>query len=516
MGSQSERRVLTIRTLRLDSLRVYTGLISFGGVCLLLWAVPGIANLSLEVYSFIALALLAELTTTEALAPQLAFNISSAVYLATLLLFGVRPATLSAMLGGIVATLVIEVARRAQGRPTQVSILQRTMFNMSSLGLAMLVAGRAFEAFGGRVGVVVQLSTAGPMVVAAFCMEMINAVIVVKAVALQTKMSALQVWRQNIAWALPIHLLTMLIGGGCLALGYQVADWLAIAVFFLPIALTIYSFRPYIRETRAQMAHLEEMVAKRTLDLQQSNDELRQLDRLKMRFFSVVNHEMRNPLHSILGYTELLLLNQDLSPDQRSMLKAISQGGERLLDLVNNILDMSRLEDGRLTIVPQSLAVRTIIDRAVSELRPAAERKHITVTVEVPENLPHVMADPKRALQVLLNLLRNAISYTPETGEVTVSARHLEAETMVEIAVADTGIGIPADQLPEVLTLGRVERAGAQQTIGTGLGLYIANGLVKAHGGTMSVTSEEDRGSRFAFTLPLALSNTAPTLPPVS
>lgn len=291
---------------------------------------------------------------------------------------------------------------------------------------------------------------------------------------------------------------------GGLALGYQIAGLLGAGVFFLPILLTIYSFNLYVRQTKAQMDHLEEIVESRTADLSKVNEELKRMDAAKTRFFSVINHEMRSPLTAIIGYAALLS-DSEMSDDDREMLEVVNQNSARLLGLVNDILDIARIEDGRLTVMKEAMPVQFALDLALSTVQPMAAEKHIDIKVDVSPSLPSVFADPKRVVQIMTNLLSNAVKYTPDTGRIHVTAKIEECEGEIEFNVSDNGVGIPADQLPGIFDrFSRVERAEIQHTVGTGLGLSITKGLVEAHGGEIWVESDEGQGSTFSFTLPIA------------
>ena len=277
MNSQQESESTESQIRWFDPLRVYTLCVSGLGVALLLWS---LSYVSLRVASpsvlvFIGLAILAELTTTEVIAPQISFSISSAVVFATLLLLGPLPAALVAMGGGLVSTLVSVIERRRQAEPTgDAPFLQKALFNMAALGLAVAVAGGIYILSGGKVGEVALPSNLLPMALAAVTSEFANAALVVGVVSLQTGKPAFQVWRQNVSWAVPMNLLSMVVGGGGLALGYQIAGILGVGVFSLPIALTIYAFRLYVEQTKAQMARLEEIIAERINDLKKANEKL--------------------------------------------------------------------------------------------------------------------------------------------------------------------------------------------------------------------------------------------------
>jgi signal transduction histidine kinase len=353
-----------------------------------------------------------------------------------------------------------------------------------------------------------------PMVLAAVTYELINAGLIIGVVSLQTGEPALQIWRQNITWSTPMAILSMVVGGGAMAMGYEIAGVLGLAVFFLPLVLTAYAFRLYVGQTKAQMARLEEIVAERTQDLEKANEELRRLDQAKTGFYSMINHEMRTPLTAIIGYIDLLLARNLKSPDEEHMLCTIRNNSHRLLDLVNNILDVSRIEDGRLTLVRRGVEVSAAVTQALDVVRPMAENKHIAINTDIPPDTPEVWGDPKRVHQILLNLLGNAVKYTPDTGSLSIKVRSSQASDVVEISVSDTGIGIPADLLPQVFDrFSRVERPEIQHTVGTGLGLSIVKGLVEAHGGEIWVESEEGRGTCFTFTLPIAQGLSDPAKP---
>jgi signal transduction histidine kinase len=449
--------------------------------------------------------LVAELTTSEVIAPQMAFSMSSAVVFAPLVLFGPLPAALVGIVGGFATTLVRDLEDRRHGRGGRAPFLQRVLFNMAVLGLPVAIAGWIYIVCQGKLGDVALWSNLLPMTLAAVTIEFLNGLLVVGAVALQTRQPIFQIWKRNVSWAVPIGILGMIVGGGGLALGYQIADVLGLIVFFLPIALTIYAFRLYVRQTKTQMARLEEIIAERTENLQGVNEELQRLDRLRMSFFSVINHEMRTPLTAIMGYTDLLFDSLPLTDQQLDIVQTVQVNTRRLLNLVNNLLDISRLEDGKLTIRPESLAVTSVVDQALAVIKPMADKKRISITVDVPDTIPNIYGDPRRVDQILVNLLNNAVKYTPDTGSIALAARRDISADLVQISVADTGIGIPVELQPQIFDrFVRAEQVEKAHIVGFGLGLSIAKGLVEAHGGKIWVESEEGHGATFTFTLPIA------------
>jgi signal transduction histidine kinase len=502
VNSAQESKPTAGTTRRLILFRVYTTCVSGLGVVLLLWSLTYMTSFATEVLLFMGLVVVAELTTSETFTPQLLFSMSGAVIFASLLLFGPLPTVPVAMIGGFVTTLVVE---RRQARPGRVPLLQRALFNMAGYGLAVFSAGGVYVLAGGKIGDVALLSNVLPIILAAVCFELVNAGLVVVVISLQTGQPALAIWRQNVSWATPMNLLIMVVGGGGLALGYQIVGILGVCVFFLPLVLTSYAFRLYVRQTKLQMDHLEEIIAERTQDLERANEELKRLDQVKTSFFSMINHEMRTPLTAIIGYIDLFLARDSLTPDEKQMVHTMRNNSHRLLDLVNNILDISRIEDGKLTLVRRGIAMRPVVNQAIDVIKPMADKKHIAINVDISPQIPDVWGDPKRVQQILVNLLSNAVKYTPDTGTVTVTAQPSGSSDMVKIGVRDTGIGIASDLLPVIFDrFSRIERPEIEHTVGTGLGLSIVKGLVEAHGGEIWVESEEGRGTCFTFTLPIA------------
>ncbi len=453
---------------------------------------------------FVAIVIIAEMMGTDLLPGSRAtVSISSAVYFASLLIFGPHGGALVAVSSGLAATIMSTLIRSETSPSGETSILQRALFNMSVFGISALVAGGVYQLSGGTVGEISSLSNLLPIFVASLALDLTNAALIVGVVALQTGQNPLDIWNKNFRWAAPINILAMVIGGGGLALGYTRLGLIGVGVFLLPILSTSYSFRLYVERAKAQMARLEEIIAQRTAELRTANEELKRMDQQKTLFYSIINHEMRIPLTSILGYCDLLRIGGEAREQREQLVTTIKDNGRRLLDLVNNLLDISRIEAGRMTVVQEPIAMSDIVQDALRVIQPLADQKHISIQVDVPEALPLVYADRKKASQILINLLSNAVKYTPDTGSVSVRSHPVDGN-MLQTDVADTGIGIPPEQLPHIFDqFSRVETAQTRDTVGTGLGLTIVKGLVEAHGGRIWVESKEGEGSCFHFTLPV-------------
>jgi signal transduction histidine kinase len=490
---------------KITPLFIYTACSSGLGIALLLWSLTSLPASWPNILPFILLVIVAELTTSVVFVPQMVFSMSSAASFATLLLFGPLPAALAAMTGSVLTTIMTEITNKQRERP-RASLLRRVFFNMAALGLPAVIAGWVYVLLNGKVGEVTLWSNLLPMAFTAATVEFLNATMVVGAVSLQTGQSAFDIWKQNVSWAIPMNILGMIVGGGGLAVGYEIADVLGVIVFFLPIALTIYAFRLYVTQTKAQMERLEETVAERTNDLQRVNEALTKSNQIKTSFVSVINHEMRTPVTAILGYVELLLHNKTPLPSfQMDMMHRIQDQGQRLANLANNLLDISRLEEGNLSLDLQSLDTIAIINQAIATIKPAAEQKHISIIMDLPDALPNIYGDPKRVDQILANLLINAVKYTPDTGSVTIKAREDDAADAVKISVVDTGVGIPAEMLPHVFDrFYRAEYDLRMNIVGIGLALSVTKKLIEAQEGKIWAESEEGQGSTFIFTLPIA------------
>jgi signal transduction histidine kinase len=217
---------------------------------------------------------------------------------------------------------------------------------------------------------------------------------------------------------------------------------------------------------------------------------------------AVVSHDLKNPLGTILMDLEMLAPRGDQAPgdDVRRHLQRIGRSAQRMHRLIADLLDTASIEAGRFSVSPERLELAPALAETLDLVQPLAARKQLALASEVPERLPAVLADPGRIQQVLLNLLGNAIKFTPEGGRITVRAE--VAGDRAILSVTDTGPGIAAEELPHLFE--RFWQARRTARLGTGLGLFIARGIVEAHGGTLWVESQPGEGSRFTFTLPRA------------
>jgi PAS domain S-box-containing protein len=230
--------------------------------------------------------------------------------------------------------------------------------------------------------------------------------------------------------------------------------------------------------------------------LRAARDEAERANQAKSQFLSRMSHELRTPLNAILGFGQLLEMDP-LGPEQGDSVEHILKAGRHLLGLIDEVLDIARIEAGRLRLSLEPVPVKQVLDEARSLLRPLAAERNMRLEVEAAETVNlYVLADHQRLQQVLLNLLSNAVKYTPEGGSVTLACQEAPGNR-VRFKVSDTGPGIPSEKLAVLFT--PFERLGVEASgiEGSGLGLALSRGLAEAMGGTMGVESTVGRGSTF-------------------
>ncbi len=240
--------------------------------------------------------------------------------------------------------------------------------------------------------------------------------------------------------------------------------------------------------------------------------ELRRLEKIRKDFVANVSHELRTPLTSIKGYVEALLDGAKDDPtDAEKFLRIILAQSNRLNLIIEDLLELSKIESGRVSFKQEHMDLRAVIDRTLSMIKPLADKKGHRLLTHLEEPLPRLAGDEDRLVQVLTNLLDNAVKYTPEQGTITVAARRLPADKSLfaggptlELTVTDTGIGIPEPDRPRVFErFYRVDKARSRELGGTGLGLAIVKHIVEGHGGQVWVEGNVPTGSRFVVRLPL-------------
>lgn len=253
---------------------------------------------------------------------------------------------------------------------------------------------------------------------------------------------------------------------------------------------------------RAQQ-DLEKKVEERTRDLTRALNEVKIISNRKTDFVSSVSHELRTPLTSIKGYASILLAGKlgNLPPEIKERLDKINRHSDELTHLVNDLLDIARIESGRVVMKRESLDLKSVIEKVSDLLSVQLKEKQIELSSSVSEDANAIFADRSQIERVFINLIGNAIKFTPQKGKITIQARKLERQVQVDIA--DTGCGIPQEAQEKIFEeFYRVDNPINQEAKGTGLGLALVKHIVEAHNGKIWVKSKLDAGATLSFTIP--------------
>ncbi len=254
-----------------------------------------------------------------------------------------------------------------------------------------------------------------------------------------------------------------------------------------------------------QLKEAEAQLLQSSQRISLANAELARAARLKDEFLANMSHELRTPLNSILGLSETLLeeVFGSLTAKQRQFLQTIEQSGQHLLSLINDVLDLSKIESGKMELDYQSVSLPLVCESSLNFVKQQAQQKRIQVTCAIDPTISEIQADERRLLQVLVNLLTNAVKFTPEGGQVRLEVVMDVPQQTVRLKVTDTGIGIATNDLTQIFQpFVQVDSTLSRRYEGTGLGLSIVQRIVDLHGGSVHVESEVDRGSCFTVILP--------------
>ncbi len=250
-----------------------------------------------------------------------------------------------------------------------------------------------------------------------------------------------------------------------------------------------------------------ERIEERDIELKQQNDQLIEANRLKNNFLAATTHDLRSPITAILGFSDLMLMNDALSDLDRKRLNHIKNSTNFLATMVDDILDLSKLESDRTDLIMRPVAIRDIVNSSINTLQYMAMPK--SIKIQLSDNLPPgkdpaICGNAESLLRVMNNLISNAIKFTPDHGRISV--KMTIEDTKLCIAVSDNGIGIPDEKIPALFdTYSKSSRSGTNGEKGTGLGLSISKRLIDKHGGSISVESKIDNGTTFTILLPLQI-----------
>ena len=268
----------------------------------------------------------------------------------------------------------------------------------------------------------------------------------------------------------------------------------------------VVSWLDFIRIARLQDLNvlLEKRVEERTDELHKTNIALEKANRLKSEFLATMSHELRTPLNSIIGFAEVLRdeVVGTLSAEQKEYLSDIHGSGQHLLNMINSILDLSKIEAGKLELHYEEFPVKEAVNEVLNTIIGFSNKKGIRIHINIQEDVPSIKGDKVKFKQIMFNLLSNAVKFTPENGRVVINAGLKNQH--IQVAVSDTGIGIKPEDMDKIFEAFRqVDASYARRYEGTGLGLTLTKRLIELHGGKIWVISDFGKGSTFTFTLPL-------------
>jgi signal transduction histidine kinase len=312
----------------------------------------------------------------------------------------------------------------------------------------------------------------------------------------------------RIALILPLYYKKRIIGYVCVGKrakgNYSRSDITALESIDEELVIAIQNAQS-VQEVRELNANLEQRISNATKELRTSNAQLQKLDEAKDEFISMASHQLRTPLTSIKGYISMLLEGDlgKLTEEQKHVLNEAFVSSERMVRLIGDFLNVSRLETGRFVIDKHPVDLASLVSREISGLTQNAAAKGVKFSYKAPKNIPIIEVDENKIQQVIMNFADNAIYYSKEKGKVVISLK--KVKNFVEFTVQDTGIGVPkAEQAGLFDKFYRASNARKARPDGTGVGLFLAKKVIGDHGGTIIFESKEGKGSTFGFRLPIA------------
>ena len=465
--------------------RLYVGAVIGIGACALGALLPvGVPRPALFAILLAASCLTSiwKVTLPIALSSGSTLSVSYAANLMALLLVGPRQATVIAV-AGVVAQCTVNVR---QPYP-----LYRTAFSASAEAITMGATGLVYQALGGTTGALAFFTLARPLVGAIATYFCVNTWLVAGAIGLSTHRSIWRVWHDDFLWSAASFMAAATAGAVAAVVIDRGDVWIAV-LMLAPVYATYRTYQLFV----GRLDLLERERAARA--------SAEQANRLKDQFLAVVSHELRTPLNAILGWADILRRGT-LEPDRHDRaFRAIHDSARRQAQLIDELLDMSRIMSGKLRLeLSPAVDVTDVVASAAEMVQPAVDAKRIRLTIRTVSSIGTICADGTRLQQIVWNLLTNAIKFSPDGGSIDVRIRR--AGAAIELTVTDVGRGISRDFLPHVFeSFRQADGSTTRRQGGLGLGLSIVRHLVEAHGGSVRASSPgEGRGSVFTVRLPI-------------
>lgn len=481
----------------------YLFFVGLAGILLLAWGVAQFPDYTPKL-NFVLLAILAIVsafvnTTVPVGNTGINYSIGSAITLASVPTFGIG--------GGVVMVSIINLATWFIKSPdrTWKRSWPQLAFNVGMCNIAVMVAGPILLFFRDLFGMETIAGETLPWLIGGYIFEELNFWMVALIVWLQHGKTIRlgDMWREDF-WATQIGSMVTSVGGGVVAFAMHRYDAIGIVIFFVPILLSAYAFRLYVRQMQAHLDNLENIVAERTKELKKSTEELAIINQQKDTYLSVLTHDMMTPLGNIQFCNEAILEDESISQESHQLSQLALRSQQMLYNLVRNVLDLEKLQVvGTLPMHRTSFDVAETLDHLIEMMQLEAEAKNITLRHTIHRLPLPLHADRQQIERILLNLISNAIKYTHTGGSVDVNAMVDGGQIVFEIA--DTGYGIPPEELPYIFERFRRVKQLEDKASGTGLGLAITKALAEHHGGSITVWSERGKGSKFTVRLPADL-----------
>ncbi len=489
--------------------RIYL-VLTYAGALAIVYQVLHAGTLSLN-SEFLTLALIGAIMAphTVHLGMRVEMSIAHPFILGTMILLGEGEAVLIAIV--CFSSLCFLRSTRME--------FHRAFFNISSIVVTTFASCEIYGLLGGNGPAGVAGNPLLALMMATLTFYLVNTFSISGVVSLANRLNIFHVWHEHFLWSAPAFF-----AGGSLALGmsYFLERFGPYSfVLSLPFCVLIYySYKLYLDKLEEKKQHLEDIermnadlerkVKERTqelevvnLKLQDSNRDLQRANSMKSEFLANMSHELRTPLNAIIGFSELLLDKSfgALTEEQRDYVVDILSSGRHLLELINDILDLSKIEAGKMKLSLEVFDLAPAIEEAMALLRVEAGRKHIELCSEVPDPDLQVQADRSKLKQIMYNLLSNAVKFTPPAGRVVLKAQ--SDGDVLTVSVRDSGIGIREEDQQRIFqAFTQVDASYSRKYQGTGLGLTLVKKFVEMHGGMVRLESRFGEGSSFTFTIP--------------